>query len=95
MARRLDIASGDNFIEPPLGPFAIQIQPDDLDGSQAKLVARLLAPPHLSERQRASGIPSTVAVSMSVENLIQSALAISAAVSAANIPLSKGVLIRA
>jgi hypothetical protein len=95
MARRLDVASGDNFIEQPLGNFRIQIQRGDLDAPQAKVVATLLAPRHLSERQRASGIPSTVEVSMSVESLIQLALVISAELANANVPLPKGVLVRA
>jgi len=95
MAKKLDVASGDNFIEQPLGPFEVQIHRDDQDAPQAKVVARLLAPPHLSERQRASGIPSTVAVSIPLANLIQLALAISEAVEGAKIPLPKGVLVRA
>jgi hypothetical protein len=94
MARRLDVSSGRNFIEQPLGSFSVQIQPDDQGSIQAKVVARLLAPSHLSERQRSSGIPSTVEVSIPLENLIQLALEISGVVAAAKIPLPKGVLVQ-
>jgi hypothetical protein len=95
MARRLDVASGENFIEQPFGSFEVQIQHDDRGSIQAKVVARLLAPPRLSERQRSSGLPSTVEVSIPLDQLFQLAVEISAAVELAKLPLPKGVLVRA
>lgn len=46
-----------------LGSFRVQIRRDDEDLPEAKLTASVLAPPHLTEHERSSGIPSTVELS--------------------------------
>jgi hypothetical protein len=59
-----------NSFEQPLGGFRVQIIQDDSGAHEAKVTATLLPPPRLSESQRASGIPSTVAMSIPVDQAI-------------------------
>ena len=63
MAHRLDIASGRNEFDRRLGNFRVQIQRDDEGEPIATITANILAPRHLSEHQRTSGIISTVDIS--------------------------------
>jgi hypothetical protein len=60
MGHRLDIASGKNEFDRRLGNFRVQIKLDDEGEQVAAITASILAPRHLSEHQRSSGIPSTV-----------------------------------
>ena len=92
--RRLDIASGHNVIEPPLGFFRVQIVDEALGDPQAKLIATILPPPHLTERQRSSGISSTVEVSTSFEHALRLAVDIFRAARAAQIDLPAEVSLR-
>ena len=60
MAHRLDIASGRNEFNRRLGNVRVQIERDDEDEPVATITANFLAPRHLSEHQRSSGIVTTV-----------------------------------
>ncbi len=93
MARRLDISSGENVIEPPLGNFRVPIYDAGLGDLQAKLIAAVLGAPHLTEHQRASGIPSTVGISTSAHQAIELALSILREARNVGIPLPQGVSI--
>ena len=74
MPRRLDVISGANSLEQPLGGFKVRVVPGNSGAPEAKVTATLLAPPGLSERQQASGIPSTVDMSIPVGQAIELAL---------------------
>jgi hypothetical protein len=69
MGHRLDIASGKNEFDRRLGNFRVQIKLDDEGEHVAAITASILAPRHLSEHQRSSGIPSTVDISIPADAL--------------------------
>jgi len=74
MPRRLNVTSGANALEQPLGGFRVRVVPVDSGAPEAKVTATLLAPHGLSERERASGIPSTVDMSIPVDQAIDLAI---------------------
>jgi hypothetical protein len=63
IGHKLDIASGKNEFDRRLGNFRVQIKVDDEGEHVVAITASILAPRHLSEHQRSSGIPSTVDIS--------------------------------
>jgi hypothetical protein len=76
MPHRLNVMSGANALEQPLGGFIVRAAHDGPGAPEVKVTAGLLAPHGLSERQRASGIPSTVDMSIPVSDAIDLAMKI-------------------
>jgi hypothetical protein len=76
VCHRLDIASGKNEFDRRLGNFRVQIKVDDEGEHVASITASILAPRHLSEHQRSSGIPSTVDISTPAPDALRLAISI-------------------
>ena len=91
---QISLVSGRNYFDRRLGSFRVQIQRDDEGEPQATLTASVLAPPHLTERQRSSGIPSTVELSTSIPDTMKLAVDILSLAEGAGIPLPQGVVLR-
>jgi hypothetical protein len=88
MGHRLDIASGKNEFDRRLGNFRVQIKIDDEEGEHvASITASILAPRHLSEHQRSSGIPSTVDISTPAPDALRLAVSILKAARSAGLHL--------
>jgi hypothetical protein len=83
MGHRLDIAPGKNEFDRRLGNFRVQIQRDD----EGEHVANILAPQHLSEHQRSSGIISTVGISAPAADALRLAVYILRAAQSAGLNL--------
>lgn len=94
MASPLHLLPGANVIEQPIGNFRPQIRRGDRGGIQATLTATALPPQHLTERQRASGIPTTVDMSTSADDLLDLARSILQQATIAGIKLPPGVSIQ-
>jgi hypothetical protein len=86
MGHRSDIASGKNEFDRRLGNFRVQIQLDEGE-HVAAITASILAPRHLSEHQRSSGIPSTVDISIPAPDALRLAVSILKAARSAGIQL--------
>ena len=91
---QISLVSGRNYFDRRLGNFRVQIQPDDEGLPEAKLTASVLAPPHLTERERSSGIPSTVDISTPFPEALKLAAEILRAAKGAGITLPKGIVLR-
>ena len=76
MGHRLDIASGKNEFDRRLRNFRVQIKLDHEGEHVAAITASILAPRHLSEHQRSSGIPSTVDISTPAPDALRLAVSI-------------------
>jgi hypothetical protein len=87
MSHRLDIASGKNEFDRRLGNFRVQIKLDDEGEHVAAITASILAPRHLSDHQRSSGIPSTVDISTPAPEALRFALSILRAAQSAGLQL--------
>ena len=87
MAHRLDIASGRNEFDRRLGNFRVQIQRDDEGEPVAMITANILAPRHLSEHQRSSGIITTVDISTPAPDALRLAVFILRAAKSAGLSL--------
>jgi hypothetical protein len=87
MGHRLDVASGKNEFDRRLGNFRVQIKLDDEGEHVAAITASILAPRHLSEHQRSSGIPSTVDISIPAPDALRLAVSILKAAQSAGIRL--------
>ena len=91
---QISLVSGRNYFDQRLGNFRVQIRRDDGDSLEAKLTASVLAPLHLTERERSSGIPSTVELSTPFPEALKLADEILRLANGAGIPLPKGVVLR-
>ena len=91
---QISLVSGRNYFDRRLGNFQIQIRRDDEDLPEAKLTATVLAPLHLTERERSSGIPSTVELSTPFPDALKLATDILRLAQGAGIPLPKGIVLR-
>ena len=91
---QISLVSGRNYFDRRLGNFRVQIQPDDEGLREARLTASVLAPPHLTERERSSGIPSTVDISTPFPEALKLAAEILRLAKGAGIPLPKGIALR-
>jgi hypothetical protein len=91
---QISLVSGRNYFDRRLGNFHVQIQRDDEGLPEAKLTASVLAPPHLTERERSSGIPSTVDISTPFPEALKLASEILHAAKGAGISLPQGVVLR-
>jgi hypothetical protein len=78
----LDIASGKNEFD-----RRVQIKLADEGEHVAAITASILAPRHLSEHQRSSGIPSTVDISIPAPDALRLAVSILKAARGAGIQL--------
>jgi hypothetical protein len=90
---QISLVSGRNYLDQRLGNFRVQIRRGDGDSLEAKLTASVLAHPHLTERERSSGIPSTVDISIPLPEALKVAVDILHAARAAGLPLPLGVSI--
>jgi hypothetical protein len=72
----LDIASEKNEFDRRLGNFRFKIKVDEEGEHVATITARILAPRHLSEYRRSSGIPSTVDISTPAPDALRLAVSI-------------------
>jgi hypothetical protein len=90
---RLDTASGRNEFDRQLGNFRVQIQRDDEGEPVATITANILAPRHLSEHQRSSGIMSTVDISTPAPDALRLAIFILREAKRAGLPLPSQVSI--
>ena len=87
MVHRLDIVSGRNEFDRRLGNFRVQIQRDDDGEPVAMISANILAPRHLSERQRSNGIINTVDISTPAPDALRLAVFILRAAKSAGLSL--------
>ena len=91
MGHRLDIASGKNEFDRQLGNFRVQIKRDEDGEHVAAITASILAPRHLSEHQRCSGIPSTVDILTPAPDALRLAVSILRAAQNAGLTLPAGL----
>jgi hypothetical protein len=91
VGHRLDIASGKNEFDRRLGNFRVQIKRDEEGEHVASITASILAPGHLSEHQRSSGIPSTVDISTPAPDALRLAVSILRAAQDAGLTLPAGL----
>jgi hypothetical protein len=91
VGHRLDIASGKNEFDRRLGNFRVQIKRDEEGEHVASITASILAPRHLSEHQRPSGIPSTVDISTPAPDALRLAVSILRAAQDAGLTLPAGL----
>jgi hypothetical protein len=94
MAHRLDIASGRNAFDRQLGNFRVEIQRDEEGEPVATITANILAPRHLSEHQRSSGILTTVDISTPAPDALRLAVFILREARHVGLPLPSEVTIR-
>jgi hypothetical protein len=91
VGHRLDIASGKNEFDRRLGNFRVQIKRDEEGEHVASITASILAPRHLSEHQRSSGIPSAVDISTPAPDALRLAVSILRAAQDAGLTLPAGL----